>query len=83
MFLASPSFAIASLVFSIITALLSTIVFAVDLAVVTVVKKELPNLSSSLKLMVLTAVILTWAAVVLLSARACYYCGIRRQPRKF
>lgn len=87
MFLASHSFTIASLVFAIITALLSTIVFAIDLAVVIVVKNQLPNLGSSIKLaadfgngvwMVLTAVILTWAAVILLSARACYCCGIRR-----
>ncbi|KAF8918190.1 actin cortical patch SUR7/pH-response regulator pali [Mucidula mucida] len=92
MFLASHSFTIASLVFAIITALFSTIVFAIDLAVVIVVKNQLPNLGSSIKLaadfgngvwMVLTAVILTWAAVILLSARACYCCGIRRQPRKF
>ena len=87
LFLASHTMAIFSLVFSIITALLSSVMLGVDLAVVIIVKNQLPNIGSTIQLgvdfgngvwMVLTAVILTWAAVILLSARSCFCCGVRR-----
>ncbi|KAK0486235.1 hypothetical protein IW261DRAFT_1454450 [Armillaria novae-zelandiae] len=85
MCLGSHALAIVALVISIITALLGTIVFGVDLAL------SLPNLSSQIDLgidfgngiwMVLVAVVLTWVAVITLSARACYCCGVRRRTLK-
>ncbi|KAG7449711.1 uncharacterized protein BT62DRAFT_886449 [Guyanagaster necrorhizus] len=87
MFLGSHALAIMALVISITTALLGTVVFGVDLALVLTLKKELPSLSSQIDLgidfgngiwMVLVAVVLTWIAVITLSARACFCCGVRR-----
>ncbi|KAK0226348.1 actin cortical patch SUR7/pH-response regulator pali [Armillaria fumosa] len=92
MCLGSHALAIVALVISIITALLGTIVFGVDLALVLTLKNQLPSLSSQIDLgvdfgngiwMVLVAVVLTWVAVIMLSARACYCCGVRRKFPKF
>ena len=86
LFLGSHTFSIISLVITIATALLSTVMFATDLAIVIVAKNKvdsLPGLSFELNYgnaiwMMLAGMVLTWLAVILLSARACYCCGVRR-----
>jgi hypothetical protein len=86
LFLGSHAVSIVALLFAVITSLVSTAVFAVDLALVLVAKSNVKNITvARLEVvwgnaiwMVLAATILTWAAVILLSARACYCCGIRR-----
>lgn len=85
LFLASHAVSIVTLFLAIVTGLLSTIVFAIDLALVLVVKagiKKAQGLSFTVQFgdgvwMVLAAVISTWIAVGFLSARACYCCGVR------
>ncbi|KAK0212433.1 actin cortical patch SUR7/pH-response regulator pali [Desarmillaria ectypa] len=92
MCLGSHALAIVALVLSIITALLGTIVFGVDLALVLTLKNKLPSLSSQIDLgidfgngiwMVLVAVVLMWVAVITLSARVCFCCGVRRKTFKY
>lgn len=86
LFLASHKLSILSLVLAIITALVSSVIFAIDLAIVIVAKQqvtELENLQFAVQWgnvpwMGLVAVILTWLAVIALSARACYCFGVRR-----
>jgi len=86
LFLASHPLSILALVLAIITALVSSVVFAVDLALVIVAKNEVSQLEDlqfaiqwgNAPWMGLAAVILTWLAVVALSARACYCFGVRR-----
>nr|GAT60315.1 predicted protein [Mycena chlorophos] len=86
MFLASHALSILSLVLAIITALVSSVVFAIDIALVVIAKDNVSSISSELHFAVgwgngpwlgLVAVILTWLAVVALSARACYCFGVR------
>ena len=77
---------IISLVLSVATAIISTIVFAADLALVIVAKHKLKeqhtvNLTISFGngvWMVLVSTIFTWAAMILLSARVCRCCGFGR-----
>ena len=86
LFLASHAFSIVALIFTIITAIIATVSLAIDLALVLVARSRLPSLGTfSLEIdfgngvwLILTAVILTWAGVILLSARACYCLGVRR-----
>lgn len=86
LFLGSHAVSIVALILSVITALVSTIVFAIDLALVLVAKSKVKSISvgnfevnwGNAVWMVLAATILTWIAAILLSARACYCCGIRR-----
>jgi hypothetical protein len=88
LFLASHTFSIFTLILTIITALVASVSMAVDLALVLIARNRLPTLGTfSLAIdfgnglwMVVTGVILTWIAVVLLSARACYCLGVRRRP---
>ncbi|KIL00844.1 hypothetical protein PAXRUDRAFT_7876 [Paxillus rubicundulus Ve08.2h10] len=88
LFLHSHTVAIIALIIAIITAIIGSVVFAVDLALVIVVKANIDSLFSGADFsvqfgnavwMILAAVILTWIAVVVLSARACYCCGVRRR----
>jgi len=90
LFLHSHVVAIIALIIAIVTAIVGTVVFAVDLALVIIVRNNIDSLFSGANFsvlfgngvwMILTAMILTWVAVVVLSARACYCCGVRR-PRK-
>jgi len=75
-----------SLVLSVGTAIVSTIVFAADLALVIVAKHKLKqqnkvNVTISFGngvWIVLVSMLFTWAALILLSARACGCCGFRR-----
>ncbi|KAJ3575273.1 hypothetical protein NP233_g1198 [Leucocoprinus birnbaumii] len=92
LFLASHAVSIFTLFLAVVAALLATVVFGIDLALVLIVKNALKNLLNlNLKFdvafgggvwMVLVGVILLWTSVCLLSARACYCCGISRKPVK-
>ncbi|KAJ7505362.1 hypothetical protein B0H11DRAFT_1978301 [Mycena galericulata] len=85
LFLASHKLSILALVLSIITALVSSVVFAIDLALVIVAKSKVTQIEGldfaiqwgNAPWMGLVAVILTWLAVIALSARACYCFGVR------
>jgi len=92
LFLASHPLSILALVLAIITALVSSVVFAVDIALVVLAKQQLVPVLTADELqleigwgnapwMGLTAVILTWLAVIALSARACYCFGVRRDGK--
>jgi hypothetical protein len=86
LFLGHHAVSIVALILSVVTALLSTIVFAIDLALVLIAKSKVKSITvghfavdwGNAVWMVLVATILTWVAVILLSARACYCCGVRR-----
>lgn len=74
-----------TLFLAIISGIVTTIVFGIDLALGIVARNELAQIQD-LKFevvfgngfwMVLVAVIAIWLAVVFLSARACYCCGVR------
>jgi hypothetical protein len=77
---------IISLVLSVATAIMSTIVFAADLALVLVAKHKLRdqhtvNVTVSFGngvWIVLVSTLFTWAAMILLAARVCYCCGFGR-----
>ncbi|KAJ6559234.1 hypothetical protein DFH09DRAFT_523721 [Mycena vulgaris] len=85
LFLASHKLSILALVLSIFTALISSAVFAVDLALVIIAKSQVAQIKTvqfaiqwgNAPWMGLAAVILTWLAVIALSARACYCFGVR------
>ncbi|KAJ7095909.1 hypothetical protein B0H15DRAFT_78171 [Mycena belliarum] len=85
LFLASHKLSILALALSILTALVSTAVFAVDLALVIIAKSQVAKITAvqfaiqwgNAPWMSLAAVILTWLAVIALSARACYCFGVR------
>lgn len=91
LFLASHAFAIFSLVLTIITAILSSILFAIDLALVIVARNRVKTLQGihldvwfgNGVWLILVSVILTWAAVITLSARACLCMGVRRWAQLF
>ncbi|KAF8549971.1 hypothetical protein OG21DRAFT_1514632 [Imleria badia] len=87
LFLHSHVVAIIALIVAIVTAIIGSVMFAADLALVIVVKNNIDSLVSGADFsvdfgngvwMILVAMILTWVAVVVLSARACYCCGVRR-----
>jgi len=81
-FLGHHAVSIVALIFAVITALVSTVVFAIDLALVIVARSNVKNITvghfevtwGNAIWMVLAATILTWVGVILLSARACYCC---------
>ncbi|KAF9228504.1 hypothetical protein BS17DRAFT_342007 [Gyrodon lividus] len=88
LFLHSHTVAIIALIIAIVTAIIGSVVFAADVALVIAVKDNINSLFSGADFsvqfgngvwMVMTALILTWIAVVVLSARACYCCGVRRR----
>jgi hypothetical protein len=86
LFLASHAIAIVVLVFTIVTTLLATVSFTIDLGLVIAAKSQLKTLQSvHFKIvfgngiwLILTGVVLSWLAVIALSARACYCLGVRR-----
>lgn len=87
LFLHSHAVAIITLIIAIVAAIVGSVVFAADLALVIVVENNINSLFSGADFsvqfgnavwMILTAMVLTWVAVVVLSARACYCCGVRR-----
>ncbi|KAG1737905.1 uncharacterized protein EDB91DRAFT_1139739 [Suillus paluster] len=82
---------IITLVVAIITAILSTVVFAADVALVVGVKDNIDSLFSGTDFavsfgngvwMTLTAMVLAWIAVIMLSAQPCYCYGVRRPKLK-
>ncbi|KZT21052.1 hypothetical protein NEOLEDRAFT_1181981 [Neolentinus lepideus HHB14362 ss-1] len=85
LFLESHAVSTLSLVIAIITALLGSLVFAIDLALVIVAMNEVKNITigtftitfGNAVWMVLVGMVLTWAGVIALSARVCYCCGVR------
>lgn len=85
-FLASHAFSIFSLILAIITAILTSVVFAIDVSLVAIAEDQVDDLSNfhfdvlfgNGVWMVLVAVAFSWAAVISLSARACYCLGVRR-----
>jgi len=87
LFLHSHAVAILTLVIAIVAAIVGSVVFAADVALVVAVKDNINSLFSDASFsvtfgngvwIILAAMILTWVAVVVLSARACYCCGVRR-----
>lgn len=87
LFLGSHGVAILALIWSIATALISTLVFVVDLLIVVIAKSKVKGLKGTLGQnitvdwgnavwMMLAGVIFTWTSVFLLSARSCYCCGV-------
>lgn len=87
LFLHSHPVAIIALITAIVAAIVASVVFAADVALVLVVRSKIDSLFSGARFtvqfgnavwMILTALIQTWVAVVVLSARACYCCGVRR-----
>ncbi|KAH7883279.1 hypothetical protein F5I97DRAFT_220571 [Phlebopus sp. FC_14] len=87
LFLHSHAAAIIALITAVIAAIVSSVVFAADVALVVVMRDHIDSLFAGASFsvefgngvwMMLAAVALTWVAVVVLSARACYCCGVRR-----
>jgi len=84
-FLGSHPLSTISLTFAVLSAILGTIVFAADLAVVIVAKNKVAGLADFHLVvqwgngvwMVFVGVLCTWTAVVLLSARVGMCCGVR------
>ncbi|KAJ3720086.1 hypothetical protein EV361DRAFT_142221 [Lentinula raphanica] len=90
LFLASHGMTILSLVLTVITAILATVVFVVDVVITAVARAKIPEFASGLQVgvgngvwMVLAALVASWAGVVFLSARACFCCGVRRRDYKY
>ncbi|KAF5384525.1 hypothetical protein D9757_000459 [Collybiopsis confluens] len=87
LFLASHAMTILALISAIVTALITSVVFIIDALIVGVARAKVPELSSEglgVRVgngvwIVLGAVIAAWLGVILLSARACYCCGVRRK----
>ncbi|KAF8891853.1 hypothetical protein BD779DRAFT_1670797 [Infundibulicybe gibba] len=86
LFLASHTLAINTLIMSILTGIISSIVFAIDLALVIIARNKLKDLANfrftvewgNAVWMILAAVALTWLAIIFISARVCYCCGVRK-----
>jgi hypothetical protein len=84
LFLGPHNMAIITLIIAIITGLATTIVFAIDLALVFVTRKGISDFSNfhfdvrpGVGLwMVLASLVATWIAILFLSARACYCCCV-------
>ncbi|KAF5386221.1 hypothetical protein D9615_002313 [Tricholomella constricta] len=85
-FLGPHGIAIFTLMIAIIAGIVGSVVLAIDLALVIIVRNkiidEIPYHFEVLfgpgTWMVLAAVAMTWLAVLFLSARACYCCGVRK-----
>lgn len=88
LFLASHALTITALILSVVTALLASTALAIDIALVLVARAQLKNVAgSSIHFafnfgpafwMIMVGTILTWLALIALSARACYCLGVRR-----
>ncbi|CAL1711370.1 unnamed protein product [Somion occarium] len=89
LFLASHCMSILSLLITIVTAIVSSVVLAADLALTIVAKDRVSDLTSGIVTvgwgngvwMVVAAVACTWMSVILLSAVACRCCGYRKYDR--
>lgn len=87
LYLHSHAAAIIALIVAVVTALLTSFILAMDVVLIVLLKDNMNIVVTGLKFdvefgnavwMILTAVLLTWFAVVMLSARACYCFGVRR-----
>lgn len=87
LYLHSHAAAIIALIVAVATALLTSFILAMDVVLIVLLKDNMNIVVTGLKFdvefgnavwMILTAVLLTWFAVVMLSARACYCFGVRR-----
>jgi hypothetical protein len=87
LFLRSHQVTIIALVIAFITAILSTVVFAVDVALVVGVRTNIDSHFSGAGFvvsfgngvwMILAAMILTWIVLIMLTAQQFYFCGVRR-----
>jgi hypothetical protein len=87
LWIASHSMLILSLIITIINALLSTLVFGIDLAVVIVARSEVAKLVQynftvgfgNAVWIALVATFITWIGVILLSIPVCGCCGVGRK----
>lgn len=78
--------AIINLIVAILTVIVTSIVLAIDAALVGIARAKLVDLTTLHFTvvpgpglwMVLVATVLTWLAVITISARACYCCGVRK-----
>ncbi|KZP28507.1 hypothetical protein FIBSPDRAFT_852648 [Athelia psychrophila] len=86
LFLGTHGVSIVALITCLLTAIVSSVTLAADIALVVVAKGKLKDLANLVDFevafgnavwMIVVAVALTWIAVVFLSARACYCCGVR------
>jgi SUR7/PalI family len=86
LFLALHSITIVALIVTLTSALLSSVVVAADIALVVLVRQNIGSLEDfkfsvyfgNAVWLAVAALACTWAATILLSARACYCCGISR-----
>jgi len=91
LFLGHHGVSICALIMALLTALVSSVTLAADIALVVVAKSKVKDLTiaqfevgfGNAVWMVLVAVALTWVTVIFLSARACYCLGVRKQSREF
>ena len=87
LFLHSHAAAIIALIIAVVTALLTSFVLVMDVVLIVLLRNNMNVASVGLKFdvqfgngvwMILVAVLFTWFAVIMLSARACYCIGVRR-----
>ncbi|KAL4076422.1 hypothetical protein J3A83DRAFT_2204887 [Scleroderma citrinum] len=87
LFLHSHAAAIIALIAAIVTALITSFVFVIDIVLVILLRDNVDLVITGAQFnvefgnavwMILAAVLLTWFAVIMLSARACYCFGVRR-----
>jgi len=87
LFLHSHVVAIIALIIAIATALLTSFMLTMDVVLIILLRNNMNIVVTGFKFnvefgnavwMILTAVLLSWFAVVMLSARACYCFGVRR-----
>jgi len=89
LFLGHHGVSICALIMALLTAIVSSVTLAADLALVIVAKSKVKDLTVAKfevnfgngVWMVVAAVALTWITVVFLSARACYCLGVRKHHR--
>jgi len=84
LFLSSRAMHIISLIFTIINTFLSSIVLAVDIAIIVIARDRIPGLTGgsfdivwgNAVWLALVGVVLSWSGVILLSVPVCGCCGI-------
>ncbi|PFH52172.1 hypothetical protein AMATHDRAFT_74453 [Amanita thiersii Skay4041] len=90
LFMASHLVSVLALLLAVLSGIASTIVFAADLALVIIARSKVKNLTEgqftvvfgNAVWMVLAAMVVTWFASVVLSARACYCCGVKKRHQE-
>jgi len=90
LFLGHHGVSICALIMALLTAIVSSVTMAADIAFVVIAKRKLKDFTIAKfdvdfgngVWMVVVAVFLTWITVIFLSARACYCLGVRKQHRE-